>query len=746
MKEYNCLSLINESLLFFFKSETKKLQVVASGQKEEMFLNQSSASSSTIVSPGPSPRLKLYETARTTSTQDHTALASSASGKRASAAHVPAPVRFHGVIVPEKPATPVPVLPPTGSVADAQYFKFVAQWRDNHQTSNPDFDKFLARQRRPKKPGAAGAGGSRMVINQVDDAQQREMVFGKEPFVPVPTQQSMEKVFASDLRAHVRMSSLRVAFCRRGGKFQDDGFEPIAHQSGFSSHVDGTYHRELVEKNRIRQVSSASTTRSSAAVPPMQGGGHGSLHLCADSKGEANPQLLSSSAWSSRQPSAKSTRHARPCTAATASSTGSGGALIPPHAQAFLLTEVGSPQTLVSEPPPQLQQASPAGGAKFVLPQPWTCVIAHFEVQDVVQGKITPGKEKQLHPAPHLVETYKQLLFFMCVSNDDFGRMVDYRKQPVEKIAEEVQRSVSSQVWTKKDEGVAGALLHEAFNRFLDVSLKDFYTSAAAEVQRWISDRSRLYEMKFRAMHVEESTIVSLESMLLRTKTTIATALKTSLSEERNRTKHNFVELFSKAIRKNFSQLSSTAAQLMTEVEVCFFSENPLSFEVLSEIVDAIPTEGLFASDVMSIVYSLFSGLCVPEMVWLTRIRDRMKFTISSRTMIDLPKELTNLAWVFRLEAAEIGKSLIQWLCSAKLFAAISATSSNREGSQATTQEQLLHFLSQIPQRRLIYALLPEIPMEETAEKLFSDKRSRAAAVQALRGVVAAPVIDLLVK
>jgi hypothetical protein len=402
------------------------------------------------------------------------------------------------------------------------------------------------------------------------------------------------------------------------------------------------------------------------------------------------------------------------------------------------------------------------------LPHPWTTVIAQHELQDVFRFKLgsssavakserlqcdLSGRNGEvssrvctlLQPPAHLAEQYKQLFLFMSVRDEDYERMIDYRTNVAPKVQQLNDRARSADAGTAEQsfqqeiQPSTAEMLHSRFTRFLDVSMKDFYTSAAAEVERWLTGRDQLYEMKFRVLRVDISRGATLDSMLYKARSTIATSLRCKFSEQRNRTKFEFAALFSQSIRGRFPQLSPVAMQVLMTIEQILVTEVALCPLELGSIIDGIPTEGFFVSDVLSIIFSFYGGLCVPESLWLPRLKSKVKFSLSSKQMVDLPNEVGDLSWVFQLNPDELGVALLRWLCSTSLFNSLAKGCA--AGDAVSSPVQLLQFLTQVDPLRLRKALVPEF---EFSINETSTRKLKQAITQQLSGSVHPQVLDLL--
>lgn len=494
----------------------------------------------------PSPRLLLHQQTEAVNNggnkQNTTSLLRSLASKKSA------------TTVLLRPVTPPIVPPPRGAKPDAQHIKY-NRWQSEEE---------MRKRKGKKKEHQTTEAEEEESPEEIERERRRKEMIGGVPFVPTTNLEVMERNFSKDIWRHVEMSKRRVMFCKRGGQYQDEGFQPLKHSSEFLDHMEGRSppppSAASIEQKRNPGVSSpgsappapsrkrspesaqrpaqvsplrdavcrhheAASARASRGIPPTV-----STKEFARTPSGVLPQPAASSRLISResfvafesaendmdgtfltrgQSSRGQLRFVEDSAAFSDDLTGSPLLPNPKHLTAnrfppFPGTRQGS--IIASPPPPRERKQSVYQklAARFQVPAPWTTTIPHHEVQDVVQLAFRPHSTidpKKYRPQGDQIEELKLLYDLMSATDEDFRDMINYRLQDVEQRGKFTEDRVKRVIRTPA-KGEDGVYQHMVFMRVMQTDAKQFYVHGSLEVDRWHNDRDRVYDMKYRAMDI----------------------------------------------------------------------------------------------------------------------------------------------------------------------------------------------------------------------------------------------------
>jgi hypothetical protein len=293
----------------------------------------------------------------------------------------------------------------------------------------------------------------------------------------------------------------------------------------------------------------------------------------------------------------------------------------------------------------------------------------------------------------------------MGTSNEMLRSMVEYRAQNVDERRRHIYDDVQRKVWDEA-RGVDGAFQHTIFKRLVAKEAREFYACVANEVERWHRDRERIFQMKYEKISVNRPITASSSgsghhspARLMRDiSRSIGTVLEAELKAQRSKVMQSFWEKFSIVTLENFpGGITAIAQCLMEQLRRAFYNSLPFVSNNLCCIISDVPLDGLFLSDVVSICFSLGSGLSFPPESWLGVLRDRMEFAARSRKMVELPDDGYDFTWILAMHPSEVGPHVIRWLCSSKFADDIRCSE---------VEESLVRFLRSIPTPHVLEALM----------------------------------------
>lgn len=409
------------------------------------------------------------------------------------------------------------------------------------------------------------------------------------------------------------------------------------------------------------------------------------------------------------------------------------------------------------QPPPSRRSTYECIASKFETPEPWVVIIPHHQVKDCIQMAFRancPLDPRKYRPTDEdKCAEYRQLFSLMSATDDDFEQMIHYRLQDVVARGATTHDAVKQAAWTPS-KGEDGVYQHLVFQRVVQADSRAFYMKGSTEVERWCYDRQKVCEMKSAAVSTELDPTSKgcagtggakpIEDIFRSLRTSIGLSLKEDLVHERSRIQSNFVRQFNAsfaAVASSYNNssgssaassptnaagsskrlvnatvaLSGAALNLLEQLDAIFQAGTAISVASVRNWVKQIPADALFMSDVVSICFSLCAGLCVPHQHWLDVLRERLHFAVSSRVIVALPDEGSDVKWILGVRQGELGPQCIRWVCTTAFHEMI-----EKEPSPAT-KAAVLQYIAKIPVAALLRALGPAID-DAVARQLVPQK------------------------